>query len=58
MAILTADAVYLVEGDYSANRNAKLLDFVGRKVEAKGSVSERDGTQRFTVASMAVAKPD
>ena len=56
MAILTADAVYLVDGDYTASRNAKLLDFVGRKVDAKGSVSERDGTQRITVASMALVK--
>jgi hypothetical protein len=56
MAILTADAVYLVEGDYTANRNAKLLDFVARKVEAKGSISERDGAMRINVASMAVAK--
>ncbi len=59
MAILTADAVYLVDGDYTANRNAKLLDFVARRVEAKGSVSERDGAMRINVASMAVVKePD
>jgi hypothetical protein len=56
MAILTADAVYLVDGDYTANRNAKLLDFVARMVEAKGNVSERDGTRRINVASMAVVK--
>lgn len=56
MAILTADAVYFVEGSYAANRNAKLLDFVARRVEAKGTVSERDGTLRINVASMAVAK--
>jgi hypothetical protein len=56
LAILTADAVYLVEGDYTANRNAKLLDFVARSVEAKGTVSERDGAMRINVASMAVAK--
>jgi hypothetical protein len=56
MAILTADAVYLIDGDYTANRNAKLLDFVARRVEAKGSVGERDGAMRITVASMAVAK--
>lgn len=56
LAILTADAVYLVDGDYTANRNAKLLDFVARRVEAKGSVSERDGAMRINVASMAVAK--
>lgn len=56
LAILTADAVYLVEGDYTANRNAKLLDFVARTVEAKGTISERDGAMRINVASMAVAK--
>jgi hypothetical protein len=56
MAILTADAVYLIDGDYTANRNAKLLDFVARTVEAKGTVTERDGAMRINVASMAVAK--
>jgi hypothetical protein len=56
LAILTADAVYLIDGDYTANRNAKLLDFVARRVEAKGSVSERDGAMRINVASMAVVK--
>jgi hypothetical protein len=56
MAILTADAVYLVDGDYTANRNAKLLDFVARQVEAKGTITEQDGTLRINVASMAVVK--
>lgn len=56
MAILTPDAVYLVDGDYTANRNAKLLDFVARKVEAKGTITEQDGKLRINVASMAVAK--
>jgi hypothetical protein len=56
MAILAADAVYLVDGDYTANRNAKLLDFVARRVEAKGTIAEQGGTLRITVASMAVVK--
>jgi hypothetical protein len=56
MAILTSDAVYLVEGDYAANMNAKLLDFVARQVEAKGEVSERDGTLVINIASMMVAR--
>ena len=59
MAILTAEAVYLVDGDYTANRNAKLLDFVARQVEAKGTITEQDGKLRINVASMAVVKkPD
>ena len=40
MAILADDAVYLIAGDYTANNNAKLLDFVARRVEAKGHVDE------------------
>ena len=34
LAILTDDAVYVIRGDYTANNNAKLLDFVGRRVDA------------------------
>ena len=56
MAILTANEVYLVEGDYAANNNAKLLDFVAKHIEAKGHVSERDGRKIFNVAAMMVAK--
>ena len=57
MAILTGDQVYLVEGDYTANKNAKLLDFVAKQVEAKGAVSERDGKAMINVAAMRVVKP-
>ena len=56
MAILTNDAVYLIEGDYAANKNAKLLDFVAKKVEAKGTVAEKEGKMTINVAAMAVAK--
>ena len=30
VGILTADAIYTVAGDYTANTNAKLLDFVAK----------------------------
>jgi hypothetical protein len=56
MGILTADEVYLIEGDYTANKNAKLLDFVAKKVEAKGSVTERDGKKIINIAAMMVQK--
>ena len=58
MAILTADDVYLIEGDYTANKNAKLLDFVAKKVEAKGSVTERDGKKIINIAAMMVQKAE
>ncbi len=56
MAIQASDGLYLVEGDYAANHNAKLLDFVAKKVEAKGSVTERDGKKIINVAAMMVQK--
>jgi len=58
MAILTADEVYLIDGDYTANKNAKLLDFVAKKVEAKGNVSERDGKKFINIAAMMVQKAE
>ncbi|MGE0359420.1 MAG: hypothetical protein AB7H93_03230 [Vicinamibacterales bacterium] len=56
MAILADDAVYVIEGDYTANNNAKLLDFVARRVEAKGQVTEKDGRQVINVTSMGLLK--
>jgi hypothetical protein len=54
MAILTSDGQYLVEGDYTANNNAKLLDFVGKPVEAKGNVTESEGRKAINIAAMIV----
>lgn len=56
MALLTADDVYVIEGDYTAHNNAKLLDFVARQVEAKGTVSEKDGRKTINIAAMMVLK--
>lgn len=56
MAILTDDAIYLIAGDYTANKNAKLLDFAGRRVEAKGTIDEADGRKSINVAAMKVLK--
>lgn len=54
MAILADDGVYLVEGDFTANHNAKLLDFVAKKIIAKGTLSERDGRRYLRVVAMTV----
>ena len=54
MAILADDGLYLVEGDYTANRNLKLLDFVAKKIIAKGTVTERDGQKYLRVVAMTV----
>lgn len=56
LALATADALYAITGDYTANRNAKLLDFVAKPVEAKGQVTEREGLLSINVAAMMVRK--
>lgn len=56
MVFVTDDAVYVVEGSYTADRNAKLLDFIGKKVEAKGTLTDRDGAVFINIAAMMVQK--
>jgi hypothetical protein len=56
MGIMASDAVYEIAGDYAANSNAKLLDFVATQVEATGDVTEKDGKKIITVSSMKAAK--
>jgi hypothetical protein len=56
MGILAEDAVYEIQGDYSANNNAKLMEFVAAQVEATGEVTEKDGKKVITVTSMKAAK--
>ena len=55
VGILTADAVYTVVGDYAANSNAKLLDFVARNVVVTGEVTEKDGVKSINVKSIKLA---
>ena len=52
VGILTADAIYTVTGDYAANSNAKLLDFVAKNVIVTGTVSEKDGVKSMNVKSI------
>ena len=55
VGILTADAVYTVTGDYAANSNAKLLDFVAKNVIVTGEVTEKDGQKMINVKSIKLA---
>ena len=56
MGILAEDAVYEIQGDFAANNNAKLVEFVATQVEATGEVTEKDGKKIITVTSMKAAK--
>ena len=55
IGILTADAIYTVTGDYAASSNAKLLDFVAKKVIVTGEVTEKDGVKSINVKSIKLA---
>ena len=55
VGIMTADAIYAVTGDYAADNNAKLLEFVAKKVEVTGTVTETDGKKSIAVTSIKLA---
>ena len=55
VGLLTADAIYTLTGDYAANKNAKLLDFVAKKVLITGEVTEKDGVKSINVKSIKLA---
>ena len=55
VGIMTADSIYTVTGDYAANSNAKLLDFVAKNVIVSGSVTEKDGVKSINVKSIKLA---
>lgn len=54
LGILTTDAVYQLAGDFAANRNAKLLDFVAKQVTVTGTLSEQGGTTQLNVRTIRV----
>ena len=56
VGIMTADAIYTITGDYAANKNAKLLDFVAKKVVVTGEVTEKDGQKVINVKSIKLAQ--
>ena len=47
-----SSAVYSITGDYSANKNEKLIPFVAEMVEVKGTVTEKDGKKWLAVSSI------
>jgi hypothetical protein len=49
---MTSDGVYTITGDYTNDKNAKLLDFVAKNVEATGEVTEKDGVKTINVTSL------
>jgi hypothetical protein len=53
--IMTADTIYTVTGDYAAGNNAKLLDFVAKRVVVTGDVTEKDGQKMIAIKTIKLA---
>ena len=43
MGVMTADGIYILAGDYTAENNKKLLPYVAKQVTVTGDVMEHDG---------------
>lgn len=52
LGILTDDRLYEITGAFAANRNARLLDFVARRVVVTGTVTESDPRPRLNVTTI------
>jgi hypothetical protein len=48
--------VYSITGDYSANKNEKLIPFVAEMVEVKGVVTEKDGKKSIALSAIKKAE--
>jgi len=55
-AIKVGEEVYVIVGDFTAEKNAKLVEFVAKDVEATGVIGEKDGHKTITVTKIALAK--
>jgi len=52
VGILTDDRLYEVTGAFAANRNARMLDFIARRVVVTGTVTEAGDRPRINVTTI------
>jgi hypothetical protein len=56
-SLVTADGeIYALSGSFTENKNAKLLDLVGKTVEANGEVTETDGKKMLNAKGIIAVK--
>lgn len=58
MGILTDDGIYILSGDYTAEKNKKLLPFVAKKVSVTGDVTEQDGAKMINASKIEADKTE
>ncbi len=52
VGLLNDEAIYEITGDFAANNNAKLLDFVAKSVTVTGEVTEQGGKKLLNIKSI------
>lgn len=52
LAVLAPDGLYRMTGDFAAGKNARLLDFVAKRVVVTGTLVEQDGNKLLNVKSI------
>ena len=57
VGIKVGDEVYVITGDFTADKNAKLVEFVAKDVEATGEITEGEhGHKTIKVTKIALVK--
>jgi hypothetical protein len=56
VAILTADGFYVVKGDWTKNKNEKLVEWMTQKVQATGEVRELNGKKFIELTDVKAAR--
>lgn len=56
VGIITDEAIYTITGDYAKNNNEKLVEYIAKKVQVTGTVTEKDGQKMIDVTSIELAK--
>ncbi len=55
VGIKVGDVVYVITGDYTADKNAKLIEFVAKDVEATGELGDAHGHKTINVSAIKLA---
>ena len=55
LAVANDGGIYEVTGAWTENKNAKLVEFAGHKVEATGEVTEKDGKKMIALSAIKMA---
>lgn len=55
LAVASEAGIYEVTGAWTENKNEKLIEFAGHKVEATGDVTEKDGKKVLVLSTIKMA---